>query len=150
MLKRNSAAPGRFRCSWPPVPLEAFAWLQLTLAFGRLQNFFWRLTDGEGVSRSYEGNDRTSVPNFVSEERGSIVEIYMDDLPICVGAPDPGPQCSLPALAAACVILIEEPSRFLPYPPVAESAFALRRRQRMSQNDGAQEGATLWPKSAAI
>ena len=23
---------------------------------------------GEGVSRSYEGNDRTSVPNFVSED----------------------------------------------------------------------------------
>ena len=54
-------------------------------------DFFWRLTDGEGVSGSYEGNDRTSVPNFVSEERGSIVEIYMDDLPICVGALDPGP-----------------------------------------------------------
>jgi hypothetical protein len=55
--------------------------LQLISAFGRLQNFFWRLTDGEGVSRSYERNDRTSVPNFVSEERDSIVEIYMDDLP---------------------------------------------------------------------
>jgi hypothetical protein len=85
------------------VPPEALALLQLILAFGRLQNFFWRLTDGEGVSRSYEGNNRTSVPNFVSEERGSIVEIDINDLPICVDALDPGPHCSLPALAAACV-----------------------------------------------
>ena len=76
---------------------------QLISAFGRLQDFFWRLTNGEGVSRSYEGNDRSSVPNFVSEERGSIVEIYMDGLPIFVGALDPGPHCSLPALADACV-----------------------------------------------
>jgi hypothetical protein len=72
-------------------------------AFGRLQNFFWCFTNGESVSRSYKGNDRPSVPNFVSEERGSIVEIYMDDLRICVGALDPGPHSSLPALAAASV-----------------------------------------------
>ena len=62
----------------------ALAYLLIS-AVGHLQNFFWRLTDGESVSRSYEGNDRTSVPNFISEERDSIVEIYMDDLPICVG-----------------------------------------------------------------
>jgi hypothetical protein len=73
----------------------------LISAFGRLQNFFWCFTNGEGVSRSYKCNDRPSVPNFVSEERGRIVEIYMDDLPICVRAFDPGPHCGLPKLLPA-------------------------------------------------
>ena len=87
----NAAAIDRAGDGQVVVPIDdlflpgAKGSLRLISAFGRLQNFFWRLTDGEGVSRSYEGNDRTSVPNFVSEERDSIVEIYMDDLPICVG-----------------------------------------------------------------
>jgi len=70
-------------------------------AFGRLQNFFWCFPNGEGVSRSYKANNRPSVPNFVSEKRGRIVEIYMDDLPICVRAFDPGPHCGLPKLLPA-------------------------------------------------
>ena len=106
--------------------------LQLISAFGRLQNFFWRLTDGEGVSRSYEGNDRTSVPNFVSEERDSIVEIYMDDLPICVGALDPRPHCSLPASGSACVQL--QASRLKPlvmHLPVPVPVVTRSRRARV-------------------
>ncbi len=69
-------------------------------ASGGLQNSFGRLTDSEGISRSsYEGNYRPSVPNLVSEERDYVVDIYVDALPMFVGALDPGPHGCLPVLA---------------------------------------------------
>jgi hypothetical protein len=64
------------------------------LAFGCLQNVFWRLADRDGIRRPHEGYYRASVLSFISEERDSIGDIYVDDLPTFVTALDPGPHCS--------------------------------------------------------
>jgi hypothetical protein len=75
-----------------PVILGRALWCSSS-AFGGLQDFFGRLTDSKSISRSsYEGNYRSAVPNLVSEERDYVVDIYVDGLPMFVGALDPGPH----------------------------------------------------------
>jgi hypothetical protein len=56
------------------------------LVFGCLQNIFWRLADRNGIRRPHEGYYRASVLSFISEERDSIGDIYVDDLPTFVSA----------------------------------------------------------------
>ena len=75
-----------------PVILGRALWCSSS-ALGGLQDFFGRLTDSKSISRSsYEGNDRSAVPNLVSEERDYVVDIHVDGLPMFVGALDPSPH----------------------------------------------------------
>jgi hypothetical protein len=59
---------------------RALALLQFISAFGRLQNFFRCFTNRGRVSRSYEGNNRPSVPN---SSRKSVIALSRFTRMIC-------------------------------------------------------------------
>lgn len=48
------------------------------------------------IGRSNESYYRASMMRFIAEERDSIRDIYVDDLPTFVTALDPGAHCSSP------------------------------------------------------
>jgi hypothetical protein len=132
----------------PGIPGGAL-WCSIS-AFGDLQNVFGRLTDSEGISRSsYEGNYRPSVPNLVSVERDYVVDIYVDGLPMFVGALDPGPHGYLPVLAEAakvdrCLPLVEHyiSSRRTPLPAHEGqflSKYFLLRKERVARQKNARQ-----------
>jgi len=60
------------------------------LDLGCLQDFFGRLADRNVIRCPHEGYYRASVMSFISEERNSIGDIYVDGLSTFVTALDPG------------------------------------------------------------